>query len=81
MTSVFQAAKISEGNLGYLSMERKSKEEGVKEPDKPASKQSKYIPLKVNIIAPTTPFVVEECKVVDMQAIQLSFKSTLKNSR
>lgn len=78
MTSVFQAAKISEGNLGYLSMERKSKEEGVKEPDKPASKQSKYIPLKVNIIAPTTPFVVEECKVVDMQAIQLSFKSTLK---
>ena len=78
MTSVFQAAKIAQGNFGYLSMERKSKEEGVKEPDKPASKQSKYIPLMVNIIAPTTPFVVEECKVVDMQTIQLSFKSTLK---
>lgn len=77
-TSVFQAAKISEGNLGYLSMERKAKEEGVKEPDKPASKKSKYFPLKVNIIAPTTPFVVEKCKVVDIQTIQLSFKSTLK---
>lgn len=78
MTSVFSASKLAEGNFGYMMMERKGKVEGSGEAHKPASKQSKYFPLNLEIVAPTSPFVIEKCNVLDFTEIQLSYKSTIK---
>lgn len=79
LTATFKASKLVEGNLGYLSMERKSKIPGSKLPDKPASKKSKYFPFKINVIAPSTPFEINttECKVLDFKKAQLVFNRTL----